>query len=96
MIGKQKQLPSKRRTNVTFSTQKLILKRQKYHSENSDGVDHIKWKKYSLTIIILSGNLALTKRNYYTGSGCGNLFHKPHWQIFLFVKLIGKKMIKRL
>ena len=38
---KQKQLRSKRRTIVTFLTQKPIRKQQKYHFENSDGVDHI-------------------------------------------------------
>ena len=37
-----KQLRSKRRTIVIFSTQKLIRKREKYQFENSDGVDHIK------------------------------------------------------
>ena len=42
MTETQKQHRLKQRTIVTISIQKLIHKQQKYHSENSDGVAHIR------------------------------------------------------
>ena len=72
MTAKRKQLRFKRPIIATFLTQRLIHKRQKYHFENSDGADHIKQKKNSLTIITMSGDLGLTERNYYMGFVCGN------------------------
>ena len=78
MAEKQKQPRLKQQITATFSIQKLIHKQRKYHFENSDGVDHIKSKKCSLTIITLYGDLARIKRNCYTGSVCGYSPRKPH------------------
>ena len=61
MTEKQKQLRLKQQITAIFSIQKLIHKQRKYHFENSNGVDHIKSKKCSLTIVTLYGDLARKK-----------------------------------
>ena len=67
MTERPKLLRLKKRIIVLYYNLKLTVKRQKFHLENTGGLDPSSFKKSQQTITISCVALLLIKRKHYTG-----------------------------